>query len=249
MRAQDLGEVSLLDLFGLEAEAQTVVLTSGLLALERDPAAADQLESCMRAAHSLKGAASIVGLTVGVRVAHAMEDCFVAVQQGRATLRRAQIDVLLGGADLLTRISKTPEADIGRWADQQKSEVDGCLSALSAILHDGPANAAPLADSPSSEPAPQRRASDGHGESDRVLRVTAENLNRLLGLAGESLVESRWLKPFGESLLRLKRLHHESAKAIDNLREAASKRIEADEEMESRIVELLMRVAQDVKKM
>ena len=37
--------------------------------------------------------------------------------------------------------------------------------------------------------------------------------------------------------------------AIDNLREAASKRIEADEEMESRIVELLMRVAQDVKKM
>ena len=37
--------------------------------------------------------------------------------------------------------------------------------------------------------------------------------------------------------------------ALDNLREAASKRIEADEEMESRIVELLMRVAQDVKKM
>jgi len=37
--------------------------------------------------------------------------------------------------------------------------------------------------------------------------------------------------------------------AIDNLREAASKRIEADEEMETKIVELLMRVAQDVKKM
>ena len=37
--------------------------------------------------------------------------------------------------------------------------------------------------------------------------------------------------------------------AIDNLREAASKRLEADEEMETRIVELLMRVAQDVKKM
>ena len=36
----------------------------------------------MRAAHSLKGAARIVGLTVGVRVAHAMEDCFVAAQQG-----------------------------------------------------------------------------------------------------------------------------------------------------------------------
>ena len=219
MRAQDLGELPLLDLFRLEAETQTAVLTSGLLALERDPAAIGQLDACMRAAHSLKGAASIVGLTVGVRVAHAMEDCLVAVQQGRAALRREQIDVLLGGADLLMRISTTPESDIGRWADQQKSEVDACLSALSAILQDGPAGAAYFADPPSSESAHQRRADDGHGESDRMLRVTAENLNRLLGLAGESLVESRWVKPFAESLLRLKRLQHKSGKALDNLRD------------------------------
>jgi two-component system sensor histidine kinase and response regulator WspE len=36
--------------------------------------------------------------------------------------------------------------------------------------------------------------------------------NRLLGLAGESLVESRWLKPFAESLLRLKRLHYDTGR-------------------------------------
>jgi two-component system sensor histidine kinase and response regulator WspE len=65
----------------------------------------------------------------------------------------------------------------------------------------------------------------GRESPDRALRVTVDNLNRLLGLAGESLVESRWLKPFGESLLRLKRLHHESAKAIDNLREALSQQV------------------------
>jgi two-component system, chemotaxis family, sensor histidine kinase and response regulator WspE len=221
VRAQDFGEVSLLELFRLEAETQTGVLTSGLLALERDPGAADQLEACMRAAHSLKGAASIVGLTVGVRVAHAMEDCFVAAQQGRTTLRRADIDLLLGGADLLLRISTTPEADLGRWADQEKSAVDGCLSALSGILHERPAIAASLADSPSAEPAPQRRAGDGQDESG-VLRVTAENINRLLGLAGESLVESRRLKPFAESLLRLKRLQHTSSKALDSLRDTLS---------------------------
>jgi two-component system sensor histidine kinase and response regulator WspE len=55
--------------------------------------------------------------------------------------------------------------------------------------------------------------------TDRALRVTVDNLNRLLGLAGESLVESRWLKPFGQSPLRLKRLQRESAKALDNLRD------------------------------
>jgi two-component system sensor histidine kinase and response regulator WspE len=222
MTVQDLGEVSLLDLFRMETETQAQVLTSGLLALERDPAASDQLEACMRAAHSIKGAASIVGLTVGVRVAHAMEDCFVAAQQGRMTLRRAQIDVLLGGTDLLMRISKTPEADLGLWADQQSSDVEQCLSALSGILHNGPASAASPADSPSAEPVPERRASDDHEESDRVLRVTAENLNRLLGLAGESLVESRWVKPFAESLLQLKRLQHKSSKALDSLRDTLS---------------------------
>jgi two-component system, chemotaxis family, sensor histidine kinase and response regulator WspE len=56
--------------------------------------------------------------------------------------------------------------------------------------------------------------------ADRVLRVTAENLNRLLGLAGESLVESRWLKPFSESLLRVKRMQHDCTRTLDKLREA-----------------------------
>ena len=42
----------------------------------------------MRAAHSLKGAARIVGLDAAVRVAHAMEDCLVAAQKGRSSSSR-----------------------------------------------------------------------------------------------------------------------------------------------------------------
>ena len=57
MTPEQMRDASLLELFSLEAEAQTQVLSAGLLALERDPTQADQLESCMRAAHSLKGAA------------------------------------------------------------------------------------------------------------------------------------------------------------------------------------------------
>ena len=97
----DLSQFSMLDLFRVEAETQAQVLTSGLLALERDHSLASVLEACMRAAHSLKGAARIVGLGVGVRVAHAMEDCFVAAQEGRLALRRRQIDLLLGGTSTI----------------------------------------------------------------------------------------------------------------------------------------------------
>ena len=130
----DLSQFSMLDLFRVEAETQAQVLTSGLLALERDHTLADQLEACMRAAHSLKGAARIVGLAVGVRVAHAMEDCFVAAQGGRLVLGHTHIDLLLGATDLLARIAHTLEADLGQWENEKKSDVDVCLTSLGGIL-------------------------------------------------------------------------------------------------------------------
>lgn len=56
--------------------------------------------------------------------------------------------------------------------------------------------------------------------SDRVVRVSAENLNRIMGLAGESLVESNWLQLFADSLLILKRRQQELNRALDQLQDA-----------------------------
>ena len=225
--SEDLSNFSMFDLFRTEVEGQVQVLTAGLLALERDPAAADQLEAAMRAAHSLKGAARIVGLDAGVNVAHAMEDCFVAAQQGRILLHQGRIDRLLAGVDLLTRIAQTPEADAAQWAgEKKKEEIDAFLSSLANAPDEN--DAAPHErEEEAAAPAPAATASssaagDGRDTSDRVLRVTADNLNRLLALASESLVESRWLKPFAESLLRLKRLHYDLGRTLDGLREATS---------------------------
>ena len=111
MTPEQMRDASLLELFSLEAEAQTQVLSTGLLALERNPTQADQLEACMRAAHSLKGAARIVGVDAGVSVAHVMEDCLVSAQEGRLYLQPEHIDALLQGTDFLTRIA-TPGSDV-----------------------------------------------------------------------------------------------------------------------------------------
>jgi two-component system sensor histidine kinase and response regulator WspE len=216
--------MSMLDLFRMEAETQCQVLTAGLLELERDPASAGHLESCMRAAHSLKGAARIVGLEAGVRVAHAMEDCLVAAQRGTTQLRRDHIDLLLRGVDLLGRIAATPEADMESWSAGARPQVDALLADLARGLASGPpATPTPVAAAIAATPAPPAEirppASDAE-VSDRVLRVTADNLNRLLGLAGEAMVESRWLKPFAESLIGMKRLHYNLGKALDTLRDA-----------------------------
>ena len=80
--SDDLSGFSMMELFRMEAESHTATLSAGLVALEGASAAPEVIEPLMRAAHSLKGAARIVGLDAAVRVAHAMEDCFVAAQKG-----------------------------------------------------------------------------------------------------------------------------------------------------------------------
>ena len=59
-------------------------------------------------------------------------------------------------------------------------------------------------------------------------------MNRLLGLAGEALVESRWLSPYAESLLRLKRQQVKLSETLETLREALSGR-GLDEEILARL--------------
>ena len=233
----------MLELFRVEAENQTAILTSGLLELERGTAAPQQLEMLMRAAHSLKGAARIVNLQTAVRVAHAMEDCFVLAQQGKLELRQRETDLLFRGIDLLGQISKHTETEHCPLGSRSRGRAAPVLR-HAGELHSGPRNAGargwrsqpllalPPATTgrrirPSRQPGFRRPrkpihrpiATRRHEDPERVVRLTAENLNRLLGLAGESLVESRWLRPFADSLQRLKRHQTELADKLDDLRD------------------------------
>ena len=232
MTPEQMRDASLLELFSLEAEAQTQVLSAGLLALERNPAQADQLESCMRAAHSLKGAARIVGVDAGVSVAHVMEDCLVSAQEGRLLLRPEHIDALLQGTDLLMRIATPSNAPVpadieayvtlmGRLLDPAAAAVPVMATAASlmaglqlqvpAAFAEAPAPAVEL---PAEAPKTSRRNAE-NGE--RVLRVTAERLNSLLDLSSKSLVETLRLKPHLATMQRLKRIQNNSLRALENL--------------------------------
>ncbi|MBD2667133.1 chemotaxis protein, histidine kinase family [Richelia sinica FACHB-800] len=64
----------------------------------------------------------------------------------------------------------------------------------------------------------------------RVVRVSAENLNRLMGLAGESLVEAKWLESFADSLLNLKSNQVKLAGLLDRLQELWSHSYEQSSE-------------------
>ena len=242
MSAADLSDMSMMELFRLDAKTQLQSLTSSLLALEGNAAASAELEACMRAAHSLKGAARVVGIDAGVRAAHLMEDSFVAAQRGQMRLQRRHVDVLLRAVDLLQRIADTPEEKISRWNEEARMEVEEIIDALKQMR-----NAGEEAESPSQmEPArvdallteqPPEVAVAVREVMEPLLRVSAESLNHLLGLAGECLVESRWLKPYSKQVLGLRRLNEKSQHWLNDMRDALSGS-KADERVTNALAEL-----------
>lgn len=247
MSSPDLRQMTMLELFRHEVESQAQVLNAGLLELERHSERGDgdreqllePLEACMRAAHSLKGAARIISLNAGVNVAHVMEDCFVLAQQDKLHLRRRQIDALFKGVDLLVRIANAP-GDDESWGDHAgKADIDAFMLGLSTAMADDSddtdltaviaAEAGIVASAvgtvetvtavgtaPSATDTREVRDAATIGGS-RAVRVSADNLDRLLSLSGESLVESRRLKQFAASMLRLKRMQRDAAQALETL--------------------------------
>ncbi|MGF0333438.1 hybrid sensor histidine kinase/response regulator [Ectopseudomonas toyotomiensis] len=228
MTPDQMRDASLLDLFRLEAEAQKQVLDTGLLILERDPANASQLEACMRAAHSLKGAARIVGLDNGVQVAHAMEDLLVAAQEGLLRLLPDHIDALLQGSDLLLRIGQAQQdAELEARVETVTTRLQVLLGNAVPALRVQPGDSATFVAEakPASLPetfmatSPQPAEPVADERISRVLRVSAERFDHLIDLSGKSLVEFQRTKPLNDSLHRLKRQQESARRTLETLRE------------------------------
>jgi two-component system sensor histidine kinase and response regulator WspE len=232
----DLGGFSLHELFRGEAEMHAAALSEGLVRLEGTSDAA-AVEPLMRAAHSIKGAARVIGLDIAVRMAHAMEDVLVAMQKGREPIVPARIDQLLRGSDLLGSLARIDEQAVASWTAEHERIVDELVAALREAPPQAPAPApapsvpqapATAAVIPAEQPAADAR--DAHEartaapdaaavradqppavapvpSATRVssVRVTAEKLDRLLQLAGETMLESQRLGALRDEALELKR--------------------------------------------
>jgi two-component system sensor histidine kinase and response regulator WspE len=216
----NLGGFSMFDLYKAEAEQHGRALSDGLVALENatDPSLVEPL---MRAAHSIKGAARIVGFEQVVTLAHAMEDCLVRLQRAQEPIVPARVDQLLKGTDLLVQSAQVAEADVPAWNTAHAAAIADLASRLQqpaaaptttmpqepAPPTSGPAPAAPAASAPAAA-APPPSAASTHaappptaastttkpvaGESSVMVR--SRNLDRLMRLSGEGMVEARRLE-------------------------------------------------------
>ncbi|MEC5163081.1 MULTISPECIES: hybrid sensor histidine kinase/response regulator [unclassified Janthinobacterium] len=246
----DLSQFSMLDLFRMEADGQTQILTDGLLAMERHAGDAGAVEAMMRAAHSIKGAAAIVGLGAVVQLAHQMEDAFVAAQRGTLRLTPERIDVLLAGVDLIMQIARLDDTGAEAWLLANAALIERTLSGIAGIagLPELPAlpKAAPAAPpsaqlappapyqpvaaplpsnaEPESEPEAAPAAADEAAAPARSApKGPAQNFDRLLSLASESRINAHQMHPLIASLQRFKRNQASLFGVVEQLHQAIAR--------------------------
>lgn len=276
----------MLDLFRVELENHTRTLESGLVTAERDQTP-EQIEPLMRAAHSIKGAARIVGLSDAVTLAHAMEDVLSAAQHGKRTLTADAVDLLLKSNDFFAGLARldigelpaalargtgeieslsgqlrtflaAPDQPVQKAAPQAQAE-ETREKPLSAAVPPEPA-ATPPAEPPASEntcagppaTAPPVRSRTAQDKAEGgLVRVRAENMNRLMALAGECLVQAQSVKTVYQSLLFLKKDLAEAEKplrrSMEDVSPAHSKDSEAAiQETLTRVDQAGQRIARDI---
>jgi two-component system sensor histidine kinase and response regulator WspE len=241
-------DLFLLDLFRTELETHSRVLEEGLVETEarQDPA---KIQELMRAAHSLKGAARIVGLDSAVRLAHAMEDMLSAAQRGERQLTGTDFDLLLRGTDVFSGVAAGEPASI----PAALAEASGRIEELAKQFAEPPRPAATPSASPPVSAAPSAPAATptpaAPPKTETVpkalvektevasVRISVENLNRLTGFAGECLVEVKTLQPLTQTVQRIKQRHSVLSNAVEQALGAMGK--ESMLEAQARLEEAL----------
>ncbi|MCE9574598.1 MAG: response regulator [Deltaproteobacteria bacterium] len=232
---RDTIDPGLAELFQSEVETHAATLTQGLLELEADPTNDGLLDGLMRAAHSIKGAARIVGLSAAVSLAHATEEVFRVWREDRLAQPAAAIDPLLRATDVFVALGGKSVAALGAWTARELADIEHATAALDHALGAPLGEAAPapvparLIEPEAIEPAAPRAASPADAPrriaraftTATSVRVSSETVERLIGLAGEAVVETRRFDRVVASVHREAREHARLARSLEELIEAA----------------------------
>jgi two-component system, chemotaxis family, sensor kinase CheA len=176
-------------MFAEEAEGRLATLSELLLELERNGHDQELLSSVFREAHTLKGAAAVVGLADVLRVAHAMEEVLEGLRNGDGAAAPALVDALLAAVDGMREM--VPAVLAG---DDRGDHADRLVAALHSPPRDPdpapPPDPRPARPSPDPPPA-TRPAAPSLRRRRQTIRLPVERLDELVRLAGEASAAAR----------------------------------------------------------
>ncbi|HEY3357833.1 MAG TPA: response regulator, partial [Polyangia bacterium] len=176
-----------------EAREHLEGIVQGLLTLSRDRHDGEVLRALFRQTHTLKGAAGTVGLTAIGERAHALEDRFARLKDGRETLDEDGVDALLGEADRLRDMVERVAAEVAGPAPAAGPPPPPAPAAEADLALPVPVIEIDVAGA-EDEPALDRRVDDRRAlprrrEERQLLRVDVTRLDHLMEAVGELVFE------------------------------------------------------------
>ncbi len=194
--------------FGVEAEEHLQKLNEGILQLERGEADADVMAEILRAAHTLKGSARMMGFKDINQVAHKLEDLLGEIKEGRVQANRPVCDLLFQALDTMDACRQAilegheGESEVGEMVTLLERAVQG--EPLPEIVsRPAPApEAAQPGPEPELEPAPTIEPSQPRPTpspsarktsplSEEHIRVSAAKLDKTIRLTGEVIAAQK----------------------------------------------------------
>ncbi len=173
---------SALQLFVAEARERLGRMSHALLALEARPDDLEAIRHMLHEAHTLKGAARMLGLTAIGTLAHRVEDVLLAVEEHAPPLSGETADLVFEALDALGGMvdgigPNAPEPDLGPLLQRLEVAAGGRAR---------PRQSAPAA--PAEGPAPGPSAARPAEPAETSVRVSLEKLDQLANFAVEMLV-------------------------------------------------------------
>lgn len=165
---------ALVQAFVAEAGENLCAMEQGLVSLESRPEDGELVHGLFRAAHTLKGSASLVGFDAVRELAHELEALLERVRGKALQPGPALVTLLLGSVDALRaavaeaahgRVAATPELEAFRDRIRRAAES--------------------AAEAPAGASAPAVKAAGAPAAAHHTLRVDVWKLDRMLDLAGE----------------------------------------------------------------
>jgi two-component system chemotaxis sensor kinase CheA len=187
-----IDNAELISCFKTEAAERVQKLNDGLLSLEKRQKKGPVLESLFREAHTLKGAAAMVGCKEISSLAHAFEDVLGGINTGHVQVKKA-IGVLFQCCDAIKEILEVYDG-----APKTEIDVTGLLEDLAEVSGvDSNQDTAPGATGEAIQLGPPDPADDGSFDDDEPattrrseesIRVAIDKLDCLANTVGEIVI-------------------------------------------------------------
>ena len=225
----DKKKIPMLDIYQQEAQGYVETLEKGILEIEANQST--DLEILMRSAHSIKGAARIIGIHTIGDIAHILEDIFVFLQKTpEVTLTSQNTNILLQATDYLKTSSHVPEETALQWLESVQPSIDGLLPHLKKILtqitspHSSDANETLL--------PPVNIPSLPEATSENFVRLSATEMEQLTSISAHALLEGQQLQTYVTKL----KTQHAHTPVIDHMEQLVNEHTYLMEKLHYRLL-------------